>query len=143
MRTVQVLTRLLEALLEEGQSRYVVMLIPAQTTQGSLYLLGRQEDVVAVLADHLQDLDEVLEETNVVDGQAQLQMPEVPHTPLQTLPTRPAAHQLRPHTQAQVERPVLHRLQRSLVKLPVGDLGLGDLHDAGRRKHGEIDGFAE
>jgi hypothetical protein len=124
MGTFKVFAGLLEDLFEDGDPGDVVMLAFTHPVECGLDLGGGQKDVVTVLADHLQDLDEVLEEADVVDGQVQLHVSEVTHAPLQSLPTRRTSQQLRPYSQPQVQWPVRHWFQRALVELRVGDLCL-------------------
>lgn len=85
MRAIQVFAGLFENLLEGLQSLDVLVLQFLHPLQCCLEVLAGQEHVVAILAHHLQDLYEMLEETDVVYGEVKLHVAEMPDTALESL----------------------------------------------------------
>jgi len=74
MRTLEILTCFFEDFLKESQSCNIVMFNSSHFLLISYELRFLEENVVAILADHFQDLDKMLKKSDMINGKVQFCM---------------------------------------------------------------------
>jgi hypothetical protein len=139
---LQRLVGLLEYLFEEGLTSDVIALDLPHLVGVALEFFPGEQHLVAVLADHLEHHDQVLEVADVVNGEVQLGVPEVPHAGLEVAAASRAAEQFGADPHAAVDGAIGDWRQGSAVELESTDLCLGDMEDVARGKNRKVDGFS-
>lgn len=79
MRAFDIFTCLLKDFLKESQSCNIIMFNSSHFLLISYKLRFLEEDVVAILADHFQDLDEMLKKSDMIDGKVKFRMTKMPN----------------------------------------------------------------
>lgn len=85
----------------------------------------------------------MFEIADVIDREGEFGVAKVSYAHLQIFATGVTADELGAHSQATVDGSVGNWGERTIVKLKVVDLSLGDVEYIGRGKYRKIDGFAK